>query len=311
MADVNLTQSSAQVKAFLERMSPFIGSGEKMSALGFAYAICSTPGDIAVKEVSVPDFIRAEGAIIAVHFLHAFTVSNPKIKVGSNEPVDMLLYGGALAPGKVRANTIVTMRYSQGYYYVISIESQAGISTQGAVDLALPSGLLWCEHNVGASRPEDAGLFFSWGNITGHADGSGYNFSQSNYNSSLGATLIGNIPVSDQFDMAHHNMGGQWRLPRMAEFQELLNNCSLEWLNQDGVDGIRATSNNNSNSIFFPAAGAYDGTTNDLAGEVGMYWCSDLNTDNSVGTFEADNNGHGSVDWFDERYMGINVRAVM
>ena len=60
MADVNLTQSSAQVKAFLERMSPFIGSGEKMSAFGFAYAICSTPGDIAVKEVSVPDFIRAE-----------------------------------------------------------------------------------------------------------------------------------------------------------------------------------------------------------------------------------------------------------
>ena len=222
----------------------------------------------------------------------------------------MLLYGGALAPGKVRANTVVTMRYSQGYYYVISIESQAGISTHGAVDLALPSGLLWCEHNVGASRPEDAGLYFSWGNITGHAAGSGYNFSQSNYNSSLGATLIGNIPVSDQFDMAHHNMGGQWRLPRMAECQELFDNCSFEWMNQDGVYGMRATSNNNGNTVFFPAAGGYDGSTNELLGEVGLFWCSDLNnTDRSVGMLEV--SPSATVGWFDDRYYGLTVRAVM
>lgn len=276
MADVILNQSSAQVKAILARLSPFIGNGGKMSAFGFAYAVCSTAGDIAVKQVSIPDFIRTEGAIIAVHFVNAFTVSNPKIQVGSYTPADIKLYGSALAPGKVRANTVVTMRYNAGVYNVIMIESRAGLSTAGAVDLALPSGLLWCEHNVGASRPEDSGLYFSWGNVAGHAKGSGYNFNQTNYDASAGAALIANIPVSDAYDMAHHNMGGQWRLPRASEFTELLSACTTEYINQDGVWGTRFTSRYNGNSIFFPAAGYYWYDSLDGDDERGYYLTSEI-----------------------------------
>ena len=37
------------------------------------------------------------------------------------------------------------------------------------VDLGLPSGLLWATCNVGASSPEQAGLYFAWGETTGYA----------------------------------------------------------------------------------------------------------------------------------------------
>ena len=280
-----------------------------MSAFGFAYAVCSTAGDIAVKQVSIPDFIRTEGAIIAVHFVNAFTVSNPKIQVGSYTPADIKLYGSALAPGKVRANTVVTMRYNAGVYNVIMIESRAGLSTAGAVDLALPSGLLWCEHNVGASRPEDRGLYFSWGNITGHAKGSGYEFSFDNYAISAGATLAGDIPVNDAFDMAHHNMGGQWRLPRASEFTELLNNCDRVWISEDGVPGIRFTSRANGNSIFLPTGGRafmdyiqYEDTSLD-------YWSSSYYNAENARYFSGDYN-YAYLD-YNQRHIGMSVRAVM
>lgn len=35
------------------------------------------------------------------------------------------------------------------------------------VDLGLPSGLLWADRNVGATSPEDAGLYFAWGETKG------------------------------------------------------------------------------------------------------------------------------------------------
>ena len=310
MADVILNQSSAQVKAILARLSPFIGNGGKASAFGFAYAVCSTAGDIAVKQVSIPDFIRTEGAIIAVHFVNAFTVSNPKIQVGSSAPADIMLYGNAIAPGKVRANTVVTMRYAAGVYQVISIESMSGISTQGAVDLALSSGLLWCEHNVGASRPEEVGLYFSWGNVTGHAEGSGYDFSQATYETTDGYSLIANISVGDQYDMAHHNMGGQWRLPRRTDFIELRNGCYLEWINEDGVQGTRFTSRKNGNSIFLPVTGSYNGTTIYDRNAVGHYWSSTIGQNQKAYQLDFDSLGASINDTYN-RSLGFAVRGVM
>ena len=36
------------------------------------------------------------------------------------------------------------------------------------VDLGLPSGLLWADRNIGASSPEDYGLYFQWGDTVGY-----------------------------------------------------------------------------------------------------------------------------------------------
>ena len=39
------------------------------------------------------------------------------------------------------------------------------------VDLGLPSGTLWATCNIGASKPEDFGNYFAWGETTGYDEG--------------------------------------------------------------------------------------------------------------------------------------------
>ena len=273
MEDLILTQTGAQVQAILNKLQPMVDNNT-MAALGSGYGTCTTAGGTAAKEASVSNYALIPGALVSVLFTNAFTATSPTLNINSKGAKPIKLYGSAIAPGKVRANTVLTMVYDGTNYNVVAIESQSPMSTAGAVDLGLPSGLLWCEHNVGASRPEEFGLYFSWGNVTGHAEGSGYDFSQTNYDASAGAALTGNITVDDTYDMAHHNMGGLWRLPRPAEFSELNSNCDHVWIDEDGVQGMRFTSRINGNAIFFPAAGIYNGTSLYYRGTSGYYWSS-------------------------------------
>lgn len=126
--------------------------------------------------------------------------------------------------------------------------------------------------NVGASAPEEVGLFFNWGNSPGHAEGSGYEFTQEVYGETPGAAIDANLTLEE--DMARQSMGSPWRLPTAAEFQELNDNCTSVWTTQNGVTGYLFTSNVNGNSIFLPAAGYYDGTSLEESGAEGCYWSS-------------------------------------
>ena len=68
------------------------------------------------------------------------------------------------------------------------------------------------------------------------------------------------ILTSDD-DVAHYKWGGNWRMPTVAEFEELLFNCDCEWITQNGVKGLKVTSRKDSSqSIFLPATGFRDGT---------------------------------------------------
>jgi hypothetical protein len=211
--------------------------------------------------------------------------------------------------GKVHANTVLVMYYDGTQFNVISIQSQTAAAPTGFVDLALPSGLLWCEHNVGASTPYEHGLYFSWGNVEGHAEGSGYDFSDAVYAQTAGAALTGNIAVGNTYDMARHNMGAPSRLPTMGEFQELVNNCTSEWTDEDGVAGRRFTSNINGNSIFFPASGYYSGTTLVNRGSLGLYWSSTYYSDTGARGLSFDSS-EVSPTLNDLRRYGFTVRAV-
>lgn len=308
MEDLILTQTGAQVQAILNKLQPMVDNNT-MAALGSGYGTCTTAGGTAAKEASVSNYALIPGALVSVLFTNAFTATSPTLNINSKGAKPIKLYGSAIAPGKVRANTVLTMVYDGTNYNVVAIESQAPMSTAGAVDLGLPSGLLWCEHNVGASRPEEFGLYFSWGNVTGHAEGSGYDFSQTNYDASAGAALTGNITVDDTYDMAHHNMGGLWRLPRPAEFSELNSNCDHVWIDEDGVQGMRFTSRINGNAIFFPAAGDYYGTTLYNRGTDGYFWSSGFDSaSNAYGLYFSSTSVNPQST--NVRRLGFSVRAV-
>ena len=304
----DITQTDAQLQAILNKMWSFTNTGDA-ATLGFGYGVCSTAGATAAKTVSITNFVLTPSSVFAVLFQNAFTASSPTLSVNGGTAKAIKLYGSAVPMGKVHNNTILVMVYDGTQFNVIGIQSQTAAAPTGFVDLALPSGLLWCEHNVGASTPYEHGLYFSWGNVEGHAEGSGYDFSDAVYAETAGAALTGNIPTNNTYDMARHNMGAPCRLPTVGEFQELNSNCDSEWTDEDGVAGRRFTSRINGNSIFFPASGYYNGTTLYYRGSYGYYWSSSFMSATYAYVLDFSSSNVYPASNYYRRY-GFSVRAV-
>ena len=311
MDNFNLSQSDAQIQAILNKIQPLATTGD-MATLGFGYGVCSTAGATAAKTVSITNFVLTPGSEIHVLFQNAFTASSPTLSVNGSAAKPIKLFGNAFPMGKAKNNTILNMNYDGTQFNVTSIESQVAPAPANAVDLALPSGVLWCEHNVGAATPYEDGLYFSWGNITGHTGDDGYDFGTSNdgpYASTDGAALTGNIPTNGTYDAARHNMGAPWRMPTVGEFQELNSNCDSEWTDEDGVAGRRFTSRINGNSIFFPASGRRYGTGLYYRGSYGFYWSASLHSQPGGYRLYFSSGGVEPAN-LDNRFYGFSVRAV-
>ena len=307
----DIVQTDALLQAILNKIQPLVTTGST-APLGFGYGECETAGATPAKTVSLTDTVLTPGGIIAVNFVNAFTASSPTLSVNGSAAKPIKLYGNAMPMGKVHANTILVMYYDGTQFNVIDIQSQTAAAPTGFVDLALPSGLLWCEHNVGASTPYEDGLYFSWGNVTGHSGTDGYDFGTSSdgpYASTPGAALTGNIPTNGTYDAARHNMGAPCRMPTVGEFQELNAQCDSEWTDEDGVAGRRFTSRINGNSIFFPASGLRDGTGLYYRGSYGYYWSSSLSS-HTYGYCLYFDSGRVNPAGSNNRFRGFSVRAV-
>ena len=158
------------------------------------------------------------------------------------------------------------------------------------VDLGLPSGLLWATCNVGADNPEDYGDYFAWGETQPKDT---YNWSTYQYCNGSNSTLTKYCNNSDygyngftdnlttllpEDDAATANWGSDWRMPTDDEWQELLDNTTVIWTTQNGVNGRLFTAANG-NSLFLPAAGFRGSGGLYYAGSYGYYWSSSLNSD--------------------------------
>ena len=310
--DIMVIDENGNIKDGGKKISDLQLKVTDCAMLGGGFPTCTTAGGTAAKTVSIPHFLLLPNCRISVLFQNAFTATNPTLSINDGAAIAIRHFGRAMEIGKVHANTILTMVYDGTYWQVVGIEGITGSTPSGAVDLALPSGLLWCEHNVGAASPYDDGLYFSWGNITGHTGDDGYDFGTSNdgpYASTPGAALTGDIPAGNDYDAARHNMGAPWRMPTVGEFQELNSNCDSIWTDEDGVAGRRFTSRINGNSIFFPASGNRHGTGLYGRGSRGRFWSASLYSQtygysldfNSGGVTPANSN---------YRFYGFSVRAV-
>ncbi len=203
----------------------------------------------------------------------------------------------------------------------------AGSAPEGvvAVDLGLPSGTLWANMNVGATSPEDYGLYFAWGETTGYTDDTtdGYSFNWKSYkwcNGSIDSMTkyctdrwhgtVDNKTVLDlEDDAAYANWGGDWCMPTVDEIQELRNNTTSEWTTVNGVKGCRFRSKTNGNSVFLPAAGYRDDADLSYQGQTGYYWSA-----GGSGSYYARGLffGSGYAYWGNsQRYDGFTVRPVL
>ena len=144
------------------------------------------------------------------------------------------------------------------------------------VDLGL--SVKWATFNVGATSPEDYGDYFAWGETepketyswATYKWGDGTQNTMTKYNATDGKTIL-----EPEDDAAHVHWGDKWRMPTYEEQMELLEKCSWERTNLDGVIGYKVTGPNG-NSIFIPIAGAYNSFDNQLnsVGSIGWIYSS-------------------------------------
>ena len=185
------------------------------------------------------------------------------------------------------------------------------------VDLGL--SVKWAKCNVGAEKETDAGLYFAWGETTGYTAsqvGTDKQFSWSDYkygNSSRNLTKYnqsdGKTVLEPEDDAASQIMGGDWRMPTKAEFDELLSGTTNEWTQVNGVNGRKFTASNG-NSIFIPAAGYFgDGSVNNV-GNYGFVWSSSLYTSRPYRAWYLDCNSDNCRMSNVDRYLGWSVRGV-
>lgn len=133
----------------------------------------------------------------------------------------------------------------------VTVSSSSTDVPAEAVDLGLPSGTKWASYNVGATKPEEFGGYYAWGETEVKDSYTNDNYQYKDTYQELGR----NICFTD-YDVAHVKWGDAWRMPTGTEFNELWNNCNHTWTTVNGVNGMRLTGSNG-NSIFLPAAGNY------------------------------------------------------
>jgi len=176
------------------------------------------------------------------------------------------------------------------------------------------NGPFWAECNVGASKPEEYGYYFRWGDTVGYTRKGGdwidgyYCFGVSwmpsrekqaradpfaiaacpTYGKSLAELRAagyvdgaGNLVAAHDAATAH--LGAPWRMPTAADMAALFAHCDTTVTTREGVKGRLVTGRGAfaARSIFLPATGYGDGSGLYDLDEYGSYWSATPHADTS------------------------------
>ena len=235
---------------------------------------------------------------------------------GGFSPSAIVAKGKTPSSYAVEANTIYTLSKESLHEYI-------------TVD-----GKKWATMNVGATEANPNGLYFAWGETTGHAaatngdsaftnaysgnedgfswtncplsnhDEDDYHFSKyvpEGYKTDYG--IDGYYDDKDTLDLeddaAFWNWGGAWRMPTQGEFATFISDASYTSGNFEYKD------------VPFPAAGFGDGSVLNGAGGYGDYWSSSLDAGGPRDAFFLSfSDGDISADYYSYRYSGFSVRPL-
>ena len=160
------------------------------------------------------------------------------------------------------------------------------IGTHEYVELG--DGLKWATCNLGATKPEESGDYFSWGEIEPfHTSLDPLVFKEGRYSygyeynkyfvydhcNSYNYTVLkynetdGKVILDPADDAASVNWGGKWRTPTKEELERLCDKNNFTWTSEEknGVKGVTVTSKikgYEGNKIFLPAVAYLVGRTN-------------------------------------------------
>jgi hypothetical protein len=169
--------------------------------------------------------------------------------------------------GGVAAKCLITVKYKAPEY----------------VDLGLSKK--WATFNLGATKPEEMGYLFAWGEVEPKeiyqantykwSNGGTFEGSYTKYcndpNYGAGNYVDGYTYLLPEDDAASNALGLGWSMPSYDDLEELRMNCDWEWAEENGVAGIRVTSRVNTSSIFLP-------TVTRNSSNSAEYWSLSLDT---------------------------------
>jgi Bacterial surface proteins containing Ig-like domains len=257
-----------------------------------------------------------------------------------------------VSPGNSLAFNVTFIPESEcGYYAIVSIKSNASNATEGTstvwltgvgikassshsgatpeiVDLGL--SVKWASFNLGATKPEEYGNYYSWGETEAMDFNSPASYKFSNgaqaftkyntdpYYTYLGLGIIDNKTVLDpEDDAAHVILGGNWRIPSKEEIDELIANCTWTWnwtgTTESGLAGYKVVSNipgYTDKWIFLPAPGDRSGPDLYNAENYGYYWSSALYTDDPAYAYCLFFSPVYKALSNEARHFGISIRPV-
>ena len=189
-----------------------------------------------------------------------------------------------------------------------------------AVDMG--TSVKWAKWNLGASRPEQYGVYFAWAES---APKTSYNWESYKWGNMDALTKYSNcsdfgvvdnkMTLEKRDDAASVNWGGKWRTPSADEWKELKEKCSWTWTTDyegTGICGYAVTNTASGNSIFLPAAGFMSDEQLVNAADHGYYWSSSLYQTSSIGACDTDfsDNWVGANNYH-FRILGSSIRPVM
>ena len=247
-----------------------------------------------------------------------------------------MTFTGDNKTGTYTSTTPVTIRRSAFGTLTQADKDVEYVTPFDAVDLGL--SVKWATCNVGASKPEDYGDYYAWGETetksdyswstykwmaSGQADWKYINKYQSKdgrttacwYDSDGNFIGDGKTVLETADDVAAQKWGSKWRMPTDSEWAELRNtgNCTWTWTTQNGVNGYLVTSKKEGytdKSIFLPAAGnCYDAKLSNV-GSYGYYWSSTLNWAYSYNAYYIFFNSSNVTRINYDRFYGRSVRPV-
>ena len=274
---------------------------EGVTSIGdYTFSYCTS-----LTSITIPEGVTSigENAFLWCTSLNSITVKPEVPPTGSLAMFDETNNAPIYVPaGSVDAYK--SAQYWSDYADRIQSIPSSSVPVPEAVDLGLPSGLKWASFNLGATKPEEYGDYYAWGETEPYyssldpltwKEGKEAGYAWSSYKWCIGDYknltkycydfyygfngFTDTKTVLDlEDDAASVNLGSGWRMPTDAEWTELRNNCTWTWTTQNGIAGRRVTARNG-NSIFLPAAGYRSGTNLYDAGYDGEYWSSTLYTD--------------------------------
>ena len=194
----------------------------------------------------------------------------------------------------------------------------------------LGTSVRWAVNNVGATTSYEAGMYVAWGETTQRETNTYKYTTYALYDNDNSVYLKyfdgdGKTLLDQADDVAKKEMGGTWRIPTKAQWQELCDKCTWKLTQVNDVWGFKVTGTTKE-YIFLPIVGYLNGNTGlQYNGKQVRYWTNQLYTeetdnyqkawtfnlyratDGDGNTVEADSKHEVKQD---QRYYGGSVRAV-